>query len=462
MAVLDRLVVALGFEFEDAELTDFQREVNKTEKMVLGFAAGVVAASAALFTFVKASTAATDEQGKLSIQVGESVEEVDAWQHAASLAGDSAEGMGDSMLQLSIRASEAARGLGAGVEAFGLLGIEAVDAAGAIKPASRLLLEVSQAMVGLSNAQQIELADKLGLRGSMRLLQQGPAAIRALIADAKALGVTTEEDASISADFQDQLVRVWRIVRVVGQTLTRELAPILQETNDIFIEWWKTNKDIIKQNLPDWLDRARLAFRLLTIAAAGFVAIQLGQTLITLIKFLRGVTIQALAANVSALLLPIALGAAALAFSALVEDAKVFFEGGDSFISDMIKRFPEWAEGILIVASVLGTVADLTLTIFEGWNEIFKLFKSAPTLEDVTGVLGDIPGFLGDLTGLAPVGGGGPLSGLLGGNTTSSSSMQIDKLEIAVSGAGDPQAVAREVRNQFQQATQDLNSAVEQ
>ena len=114
------------------------------------------------------------------------------------------------------RASEAQRGIGEGVEAFGLLGISVTNANGELKSSDQLLIEVAGAMEGLSAARQIELAEKLGLSGSIRLLQQGRDEVVRLTEDARALGVTTQKDAAIAAEFQDGLTRLWRVVKQIA------------------------------------------------------------------------------------------------------------------------------------------------------------------------------------------------------------------------------------------------------
>jgi len=483
MAVIDELLVGLGFEYDAGEAKKFSDDIGKTVGIVKELAKVALAAATALTGIVVASSLASDEQGKLADEIGETVSNINALQFAQQIAGGSADGMSNSLRELSLRASEAARGVGSGVEAFGLLGISTTGTNGQIKSASNLLTEVSGKMQGLGRARQIELADKLGLRDSIRLLQMGPAAIVELTAKSKALGETTAEDARVSAEFNDALVEMWSVTKQLSRLLTRVLGPILNDMVDTFTDWWMINRDLIEQNIPKWVEQFTTALKLLSVALGAFIAMRVLTHLYQMIALMRGLTLATLAANAGFFLLPLLLSALALAFVALVEDAKVFFEGGESFIGDMIEKYPEWAGEIRTVASVLQGVYDLTMKIFEGWDKIFGLFreegadamnqalkdkglgfltKEIGVTDEQSGPVNDLlknigMGFLTREIGLFQ-------SGTLDTPLTSktSASTIVEKLEILVNASGNPDDIAQSVYDVFLQTSQDLNSAVDQ
>lgn len=461
MAIIDELLVGLGFEYDPKEMKQFKEDVGKTTGVIKGLAKAAIAGAAAITGLTVASTRASDEQGKLADEIGDTVENIDALQFALERSGGSADGMTSSLRGLAVRAAEAARGVGSGVEAFGLLGISATDSEGNLKKTSDLMLEVSQRFQGLSKSQQIELADKLGIRDSIRLLQQGPNAIRELTDEARLLGVTTAEDAEAAAEFQDSLTNLWRIVKQVSRTLARQFVPIIQEMTDSFIEWWKTDRQLIEQNLPDWIDKATMALKLLVIATGAWLAMRLVSHIMTLITLFKGLSVAALAANAAAMLLPALIAAGIAALALLAEDAKSFFEGGESFIGDMIEKFPEWADEIRVVAAIFATIADLTAMIFDGWSKIIDLFSNV-TFDDFKEFLGNIPGFLGDVTGLYNVDGTGVIPEL-GQSISNAASTVVDKIDIVIQGGADTaENIANAVADVFQQTSQDLNTAVDQ
>ena len=485
MALIDELLVGLGFEYDSGEAKKFSDDIGKTVGIVKNLAKAAAATATALTGMVVASSLASDKQGKLADEIGETVNNVNALQHAQQIAGGSADGMANSLRELSLRASEAARGVGSGVEAFGLLGISTTGANGQVKSASNLLKEVSGRMQGLGRARQIELADKLGLRDSIRLLQLGPQAIEEMTTKAKALGETTAEDAKVSAEFNDALVDLWSVTKHISRLFTRVLAPIMKETVGTFTDWWMINRDLIEQNMPKWVDQFTTALKLLTVALGAFIAMRVLTHLYQMIALMKGLTLATLAANASFFLLPSLLGALALAFVALVEDAKVFFEGGESFIGDMLEKYPEWAGEIRTVASVLQGVYDLTMMIFDGWDKIFGLFreegadamnqalkdKGLGFLTKEIGITEEKSGPINDLLKNAGLGFltrevGVFDSGTLDTPLTSKTSTKtiIENLQIAVDGGNNnPEELAKSVYDIFlQQTSQDLNSTVDQ
>lgn len=461
MALIDELLVGLGFEYDPKEMKQFKEDVSKTTGVIKNLARVAVAGAAAITGLTIASTRASDEQGKLADEIGDTVENIDALQFALERSGGSADGMTSSLRSLSIRAAEAARGVGSGVEAFGLLGISATDSNGNLKKTSDLMLEVSQRFQGLSKSQQIDMADKLGLSDSIRLLQQGPAAIRELTNEAMALGVTTAEDAEAAAEFQDSMTNLWRIIKQVSRTLARQFVPIIKELTDSFIDWWKTNRALIEQNLPDWIDKATMALKLLLIATGAWLAMRLVSHIMTLITLFKGLSVAALAANAAALLLPALIAAGVAALALLAEDAKKFFEGGDSFIGDMIDKFPQWADEIRVVAALFATLADLVGMIWDGLVGIVDLTKNF-SLEGLKEFGANLPGFLGDVTGLYNVDGTGTIPEL-GQSISNTASTVVDKIDIVIQGGADTaENIANAVFGVFQQTSQDLNTAVDQ
>jgi len=460
MAIIDSLLIELGFEYDPKDLGKFKKDLGSTTDFIKKFAKTVVAATAAVTGLVTVSTAATDKQGKFADKIGESVEMVDALQFALIRSGGSADGMNSSLESLSKRAGEAARGVGEGVEAFGLLGVNVRDVNGNIKSSSALMLEVSNAFQGISKAEQIDLSEKLGLGAALPLLQLGPKAIRELTREARLLGVTTKEDARLAAEFQDSLTDILMVVKDITRAISSALAPLLQEINQRFLEWWKLNRNVIKQKIPEWIEKAAVAMRLLAIAAGVFIGIKIINTFVSMLALFKKLTLSSLLFQGSFLTLPVLIGLALAAIAGLAEDAKVFFEGGDSLFGLWIEKFPKLESELISIAAVFATVWDMTKKVFDGWNEIFDLFAK----NDIKDILKDIPGFLLDVTGLVKPEGTGALQNLgIGQSTTGTRNTNIDKIDILIQGGADSaENIANSVSNMFQQSTEELDSAVYQ
>lgn len=384
MSLIDELLIGLGFEYDDEGIDKFKEDIGKTKEILGALVKVVVSATTAITALTVASTRASDEQGKLADEIGESVENLDALQFALERSGGTADGMANSLRNLAIRASEASRGVGSGLEAFALLGISNPS----LKSTGDLLLEISSRLKNLNKSKQIELADKLGIRDSIRLLQQGPDAIRELIVEAKSLGVTTAEDAKIAADFQDSLTNLWKIVKEISRYIARYFAPIIQKINNSFIDWWKSNKEIIEQNLPKWIENLTRVLKVMVMVFGIWLSMKIATYMLTLISLVNRLSISVLILNGMIALLPAIIFGVIAAIALLAEDAKVFFEGGQSFIGDMIKKYPKWGEKINGIAAVLLNVYDVLVMIKEGWEAIFEISK--PVIDMIIDGWGEI------------------------------------------------------------------------
>jgi len=374
--MLDELLVGLGFEFDPEDIEKFNSELDKGINLVSKLGTAVVAGTAALVGFSTVVTAATDRQGKLSEETDIAVGMIDALSFSLSRVGGDSNSLEGDIRSLSIAVSEASRGVGSAVEAFGILGISATDAQGNLKPTVDVLMEVADAIQNLPRSQQYELANKVGLGNSIRLLQQGSDGIRELISEAEALGVATEEDAAISADFQDGLTNLAQISKQFSRTLSRELTPILESVTNTIEDWWKQNRQLIEQRLPTYIGYITTALKLLTIATAGFIALKFVGVLLSMVKAFKAVQLSALLANAAIAALPALIATIVAGIGLLAEDANVFFEGGESFIGNMIKKYPQWADELRTVAAIFATIYDLTSMVFEGWGLIFDLFST--------------------------------------------------------------------------------------
>jgi hypothetical protein len=227
-----------------------------------------------------------------------------------------------------------------------------------------------------------------------------------------------------------------------------------------------------------------MALKILSIAMGAFLAMRVLTHLYQMIALMRGLTLATLAANAGFFLLPLLLSALALAFGLLVEDAKVFFERGESFIGDMLEKYPKWAGEIRTVAGLLEGVANTIELIVEGWNKLAGLFKeeNADALNQAfkdqgreyltkeIGVTDEKSGPINDLLKNAGLGFLTREVGLFNSGTLdtpltskTSTSTVVEKLEILVNGSGqNPDDIAQSVYDVFLQTSQDLNSAVDQ
>jgi len=449
MAIIDELLVGLGFEFDEKELKNFQKSVDSTTELLGKFVKVTGIATAAVGELLKTSASATDEVTKQARQVNVLVGEYDALLHASEITTGNSQNMAGALKNLSVRASEAARGMGSGVEAFGMLGVSVTDANGQLKTTDVLLSETADALNNLGDqGQRLELADKLGIKEIDLLLRDGSEGIKKLTDEAKALGVITEADSKAAEEFKDAQSRMFRALNTVRRMIATGLLPQMQGVIDTFTEWLKANKEIIKQRfqifvkvlakvlvglgkvfgtvldltgrLIDSLGGLDNALKLIVITFGAIVGAKIIMTFINFIKLMRTAGTAALLMNAKMLLIPILIGAAIAALGLLIEDFITFTKGGDSLIGRLLEKFPMLKTAFEVVGNVIKTTWELLKGFGEGvgefigalvigfnnFSETFPAINSAfetmkNTLSEIWGFVEKIAGGIGEFAGAA-------------------------------------------------------------
>ena len=510
MAVLDELLVSLGFKYEPKGVGKFRKDVKSTVDVVKKLAQHAAVAATAITGLVTATTHHSNEQGKAADKLGLTIERLTELQYAAQKSGEEVGSVESALTNLAEVVGQADSGLGPGVRSFGELGISIRNASGDLKEIDEIFIELSDRLQGMTEIEQMDYAGELNIDDLTKLLQIGPKGIAELTKRSNELGAVSKRDAEISTEFQESLQDVWVIIKHVSRAIARALVPLITQATGRFVEWWKINKDLFVQDVPRLIEKVSAALKLLCIITASWLAMRLVTALISLSTAFRGVALSALLADTAIAAIPALIAAAIAMIALLIEDYLTFKEGGQSFIGDMVKELPELAEGlkqtgqlIEFIGDVIGYALDRMSLLIEGltslidlisdfsldkinksgiekWTEQFlglkdrkgnltmlgKAFVSIdPFLDERGDYKNAFSGFdfggIGDLFGDGSSINDKTVTTNQDRHTTKTSNMNIDSFEITVNGAGDPKLVAKEVYNSFQQATQDLNSAVD-
>lgn len=367
--VIENLITQLSFDVDDGELEKFDEFLGTAVKGLAAIVAGATAAATAIFVFTKSIAESNDELGKFAQRTGVDVEALQELGFVAELNGGSIDSMNNSLENLSRIASEAARGMGPGIEAFGILGVSVTDVNGQMKDADNLLMDVADSISRLgSQAERLEFAQKLGIGGDLLIaIQQGSDAIRKQRQEARELGFVIDRNATAAAaDFNDEMLRIEKIISgvasAIGTRLMKQITPMVKT----FTDWFKINKAIIQQNLSAFLDRAietikgvfNIVFRVVGIINSLVAAMGGWQNSII------AVTALLFTMNASALLMPILAIAAGAGILLILEDIIKFAEGGESAIGDLAEKFPD-------LDAALRTFLDLLAMARDGWILIF-------------------------------------------------------------------------------------------
>lgn len=369
MPIIERLTTLFDFDLDEDALKGIDKFIDNVETGLLALGAVAVATATAVSLFTIKIAEANDQTAKFAKRTGIDIAALQELGFVAELNGGSIDSMNSSLENLNRIASETARGMGVGVEAFGILGLSVTDANGRIKDADDLMLELSDALNKLgTQAEKAELAQKLGIGPDILLsLTQGSEAIKRQREEAKQLGFVINKDAAQAAErFVDAQTKVKKIVSgvasAIGTRLIKQATPMVET----FIEWFKINRSIIQQNITKFLDTAAKVMSTVSAVVGRIVGVVL-----RLVDAIGGweVAIKAAIAatlilNATTLLIPLLIVAAGAAILLLIEDIIKFAEGGDSAIGNLAKKFPllgKAAEGLIFVFK----------KVVEGWELIF-------------------------------------------------------------------------------------------
>lgn len=377
--VIENLITQLSFDPDTEELEKFDEFLGTAVKGLTAIVAGATAAATAIFVFTKSIAESNDELGKFALRTGVDIEALQELGFVAELNGGSIDSMNSSLENLSRIASEAARGMGPGIEAFGILGVSVTDANGRMKDADDLMMDVADSISRLgSQAERLEFAQKLGIGGDLLIaIQQGSEAIRKQRQEARELGFVIDKDATqAAADFVDEMLRIEKIISgvssAIGTRLMKQIIPMLKA----FTDWFKLNKAIIQQNLSAFLDRA-----ITTITGVFNIVFRVVGIVNSLVSAMGGwensiiaVTALLLAMNASALLMPILAIAAGAGILLVLEDIIKFAEGGDSAIGQLAEKWTGFDRLLRDVLAVLGLIRDGWLLIFTQGDEALEGF----------------------------------------------------------------------------------------
>ncbi|RLB89589.1 MAG: hypothetical protein DRH26_11250 [Deltaproteobacteria bacterium] len=367
--VIENLITKLTFDFDDKKLEEFDKFLGTAAKGLAAIVAGATAAATAIFLFTRKIAESNDELLKFAMRTGIDIKALQELGYVAELNGASIDSMNSSLENLLRVASEASRGMGAGVEVFGMLGISVTDANGRIKEADVLLNDVSDAISRLSTqAERLEFAQKLGIGPDLLLaIQQGSEAIRRQRQEAKELGFVIDQDAGkAAADFVDEQLRLKRVISGVANAIGTRFIKQFNKLNGAFVQWFKNNKELIQQNISLFLDKVIYNIKIVFTVVSRVVGI-----ITSLVSAMGGlkntiivVTGLLLAMNASALLMPILITVVAAAILLLLEDIITFAKGGDSAIGQLANRFPA-------LDKILRGMLKILAKIKEGWVLIF-------------------------------------------------------------------------------------------
>lgn len=300
-----------------------------------------------------------DELGKFADVLGLNIEEVDAWGQAVERSGGSAEGFRTSVENLTRQLTDfTLTGKGDAAAVLARLGISALDSGKKVRSAFDVLPELADSFENLTRAEAVGFGQRLGLdQATILLLQQGRREVDELVRRQRQLGMITQQDAEIAAEFND----AWADTRqVFNRLFTTANATVLPLFTQIF--------NAINRLITFLRENEDLVIGLFVGAGAAIATIYLpaviraaAATLVALSPFLA----------VSA-----AVAAIGVVFALVYEDIIAFREGNESLIGLLVDKYP-------LVGTVIDSLTDAFNFLWGTIKEVFSALVNLPN--DVEG-----------------------------------------------------------------------------
>jgi len=385
------LFLKLGLDADETKFASAQLAVNGLQKAL----ELVVDAAQAVGDFFVSAIADTEAYGSkindLSARSGIATDALQGVGYAAELSGSSVEEATHALEILGRGMSAAKAGSAEAQAGFTKLGLRVTDASGNLRDTTEVMYEAADALLKLpEGAERTTAAYAVfgrGAKGLGALLAEGGAGMREMVERGKSLDLVMSGDMVKAADtFGDSLGTVHRVVARFSQYIGETLMPVLQPMLDGFLEWWKLNHEIVKQQLNKWLavvvsglktagkvvafvvdnfehfvsvlKLVGVAIGSYFVASAVTAAAALGGLLMAAIAAEGGIIafglemvavgVETAAAWLAADVTVFALAAAFAVLALIVEDLHVTLQGGDSIMNafgdDLTKWIQSWSE----------------------------------------------------------------------------------------------------------------------
>lgn len=293
-----------------------------------------------------------DQLGETSERLGVSVEQLSIWGDAAKIAGGSSEAFVGSLDSLNASLTQMdVTGKSRALPFLKELGIDMESAAYKGKTAMELLPDIAESMGKMEKTQAIGIGKKLGLdMGTIMMLQSGKRSLDELLQRQKDLGVVTQKQAEISAEFNDALDDTAHSFRGVWLGIAESVLPALT--------WVMEKFQTLGKFLSKHGDFVTGVFIALGAAIAYFV-----------VPPLISAGIAAAVAFAPFLLIGAAVTAVGLAFALLYDDIMNFIDGNDSMIGQMMEKYP-------IIGQLIGGIKDALTMLWDAFSWVFDSIQS--------------------------------------------------------------------------------------
>lgn len=395
------------------ELADADREAKQLQQSLFGMAkslAGPILALVSVGSLIGGLRGRVEAVGNLIERASKARVDVaayDQWRRAIIAAGGSAETAESQFEAFAQKVGEAfgAADSDAGKALAGLK-VSAKDAEGNIKPTEAALLDLADAMKGVSKQTAVDSLRRLGIVDPLMvdMILQGRDALEGMLEAQRKNGALTQEQAKRFKDFRTVL----NDTKSAWTGLTDQLiGAVLPAVTAVF--------EAIRGGI-DWLGQNRTLVQGFGIALAGALGVAAIAAATIYAPAMWAAAAATLAATWPILAIIVAVAALAAAFALAYEDVKFFLSGQPSLIGDLVNRY-EWVRKAVeaigkAFQAVKGWAGDAWGALTGGARAASPVFSAlgrllsrafggvASALRGVWAVAGPILALIGDALGL--------------------------------------------------------------
>lgn len=233
--IIDQFFISVGLDTKQLD-QGINKAVTSTRDKLKGLATNAIAPALAVLTSGALINQFADEIAqvdRLSTSLGMNIERLQEWRGAAQMAGVEADEVGELFSDLNDWMLDADQNQSGAMYEYiekGLL--PAVrDARGEMKNTEQYALEMADAFQSMGTQMATGLGRQIGISQAAMVgfLQQGSAKISADMAQVKALGVYTKQDAEAAKEFQRATDALGRSLKSLLLPAFRGLVPIVTE-----------------------------------------------------------------------------------------------------------------------------------------------------------------------------------------------------------------------------------------
>lgn len=236
MAVTE-LVTRFSFQGSLQPLQKLNQGLDIGIGMITKLGAGLGIGALALNGFNLALVDQIDQQNDLAITLGVSIQALQEWGYVATLSGSSAQAYESSIGGLSQAIGDTANDVGRAKAIFEKMGISVKDATGKVKSADIVMEELRQKLKGLEKTEKISILSKLGIdRSMLQMLESSDESINKLRLQARALGITTDEEKEKVAEYKDSMDALGFAFTALATKMQIALTPAIKKMADNFIK----------------------------------------------------------------------------------------------------------------------------------------------------------------------------------------------------------------------------------